>query len=217
MQDLLASGAHFGHVRRNFNPKMGRFVFGVREGTHLIDLEKTVRQLSGALTYLKGLKTEGKTVLFVCTKPNLKQIVREVAEETKMPYMTHRWLGGVLTNFKTVKKQIEKLQQLEGMIDTPAWEKMTKKEKSMVSRQIVKLSASFEGIKTITKIPDAVFVVDTVRDATAVEEARSLNLPVIAIVDTNSDPTGIAYAIPANDDAPQAVKLILGEIVKALK
>ncbi|MDD5731752.1 MAG: 30S ribosomal protein S2 [Patescibacteria group bacterium] len=216
MQELLSSGAHFGHVREKYNPKMSSFVFGLREGVHLIDLEKTVIYLSKALDYIKDQKEKGKTILFVCTKQGLNSMVRELAIETGMPFVTYRWPGGMLTNFDTLKKQIKKFNDLEKLTESEEWEKMTKKAKSVVNKQIEKLNKSFEGVKKMTKVPDNIFIIDTVAEKTAIAEAKRIKIPIIAIVDTNSNPTEINYPIPANDDARRGIELILGEIKKAL-
>jgi small subunit ribosomal protein S2 len=216
MQELLGSGAHFGHVREKYNPKMSPFVFGLREGVHLIDLEKTVIYLSKALDFMKEQKEKGKNILFVCTKTGINNSVREVAIELGMPFVTYRWPGGMLTNFETLKKQIKKFNDLEKLTESEEWEKMSKKEKSIVNKQIEKLNKNFEGVKKTTKVPDAIFIVDTVTEKTAVMEAKRVKIPIIAILDTNSNPTGITYPIPANDDARKGIDLILGEVKKAL-
>lgn len=216
MQELLGSGAHFGHVREKYNPKMSSFVFGLREGVHLIDLEKTVVCLARALDYMKDQKEKGKNILFVCTKTGISNLMREAAIELGMPFVTYRWPGGMLTNFETLKKQIKKMNDLEKLTESPEWEKMTKKAKSVVNKQIEKLNKNFEGVKKTIKVPDNIFIVDTVTEKTAVAEAKRVKIPIIAILDTNSDPTGITYPIPANDDAKKGIELILGEVKKAL-
>jgi len=216
MQELLSSGAHFGHIREKYNPKMSSFIFGLREGIYLVDLEKTVVYLSKVLDYIKDQKEKGKNILFVCTKQGLSDMVRELAVDANMPFVTYRWPGGMLTNFDTLKKQIKKFNDLEKLTESEDWDKMSKKEKSVVNKQIEKLNKSFEGVKKITKIPDNIFIIDTVAEKTAVEEAKRVKIPIIAVVDTNSDPTGIAYPIPANDDAKRGIELILGEVKKAL-
>jgi len=216
MQELMNSGAHFGHVREKYNPKMSSFVFGLREGVYLIDLEKTVVALSHALDFMKDQKEKGKNILFVCTKTGISNSVREAAIELDMPFVTYRWPGGMLTNFETLKKQIKKFNDLEKMTESEEWEKMTKKAKSLVNKEIGKLNKNFEGVKKMTKVPDSIFIVDTVTEKTAVAEAKRIKIPIIAILDTNADPTGIAYPIPANDDAKKAIELILGEVKKAL-
>jgi small subunit ribosomal protein S2 len=216
MQELLASGAHFGHVREKYNPKMAGFVFGLREGVHLIDLEKTVQALSSALDYIASQKELGKNIMFVCTKTGINSLVREVAIETGMPFVTYRWPGGMLTNFETLKKQIKKFNDLEALAISEKWEGMTKKEKSRVNKEIEKLNKNFEGVKKLTKVPDNIFIIDTITEKTAVAEAKKIGIPIIAVLDTNSNPTVINYPIPANDDAKKAMGLILGEVKKAL-
>ena len=216
MQDLLASGAHFGHIREKYNPKMAQFVFGLREGVYLIDLEKTVQGLSYALDYIKKQKELGKNILFVCTKTGISDMVRKIAIETGMPFVTYRWPGGMLTNFETLKKQIKKFNDLEALTVNDKWEGMTKKEKSRVNKEIEKLNKNFEGVKKLVKVPDNVFVIDTVTEKTAIAEAKKISIPIIAIVDTNSNPTGIAYPIPANDDARKGLELILNEVKDSL-
>jgi len=212
----LASGAHFGHVREKYNPKMAGFVFGLREGVHLIDLEKTVQALSAALDYIAKQKELGKNILFVCTKTGISNLVREVAIEAGMPFVTYRWPGGMLTNFETLKKQIKKFNDLEALTNSEKWEGMTKKEKSRINKEIEKLNKNFEGVKKLIKTPDNIFIIDTVTEKTAVAEAKKINIPIIAVLDTNSNPAGIDFPIPANDDAKKAMELILGEVKKAL-
>uniref|UniRef100_A0A7C4R591 Small ribosomal subunit protein uS2 n=1 Tax=candidate division CPR3 bacterium TaxID=2268181 RepID=A0A7C4R591_UNCC3 len=217
MQELLASGAHFGHVREKYNPKMKEFIFGLREGVHLIDLEKTVKNLSKALEYIASQKEQGKNILFVCTKSGISSMVRELAIELDMPFVTYRWPGGMLTNFETLKKQIKKFNDLDLLTQNEEkWSKMTKKEKSSVNKEIEKLTRNFEGVKKLTKVPDNVFIIDTINEKTAITEARKMKIPVIAIVDTNSDPGMIDFPIPANDDAKKGLELILGEVRKVL-
>ena len=212
----MASGAHFGHVREKYNPKMAGFVFGLREGVHLIDLEKTVQALSAALDYIAKQKELGKNILFVCTKTGISNLVREVAIEAGMPFVTYRWPGGMLTNFETLKKQIKKFNDLEALTNSEKWEGMTKKEKSRINKEIEKLNKNFEGVKKLIKTPDNIFIIDTVTEKTAVAEAKKINIPIIAVLDTNSNPAGIDFPIPANDDAKKAMELILGEVKKAL-
>jgi len=217
MKELFMSGAHFGHIREKYNPKMRPFVFALREGIHFIDLEKTVIRLSKVLDYMADQKKQGKNILFVCTKDNINDIVKRTAIEVNMPYITYRWPGGFLTNFETLRKQIKKLKDLEAKTKSEEWEKMSKKEKLKVNKEIDKLNRVFEGIKDLTKIPDNIFIIDTVKEKTALKEAKKKKIPIIALVDTNSDPTEIAYPIPCNDDAVKAVELILEEVKKALQ
>jgi len=195
---------------------MQDFIFGLREGVHLIDLEKTVISLVNALEYIKKQKEEGKNILFVCTKNGINDKVRELAVATGMPFVTYRWPGGMLTNFETLKKQIKKINDLEKLVESPEWNTMIKKEKSMISKEIIKLNKNFEGVKNLTKVPDNVFVIDTIKEKTAIEEASTLNIPIIALVDTNSNPDKVRYPIPVNDDAIKGIDLILSEIKKVL-
>lgn len=217
MQELIQSGAHFGHVREKYNPKMSSFVFGLREGVHIIDLEKTVQMLANALDYIKEQKAQGKNILFVCTKNGINELVRDFALEVDMPFVTYRWPGGMITNFETLKKQIKKFGDLEKITESEEWDGMTKKEKAVVNKEIAKLTKNFEGVKKLTKVPDNIFIIDTVKEKTAIAEAKRAGIPIIAMVDTNSNPAGIEYPIPANDDAKKGIELILGEIKKALK
>lgn len=216
MQDLLSSGAHLGHVREKYNPKMAPFVFGLREGVYLIDLSKTVQALAAALDFLAKQKEEGKTILFVCTKPGISGMVREVAIEAGMPFVTYRWPGGMLTNFETLKKQIKKFNDLDALTNSDKWSEMTKKEKARVEKEIEKLNKNFEGVRKMIKLPDSIFIVDTIIEKTAIEEAKRIKIPIVAVVDTNSNPNMIEYPIPANDDAKKCIELIIGEVKKAL-
>ncbi len=217
MKDLLTAGAHYGHIREKYNPKMASFIFGLRDGLHLIDLEKTVVALATALDFLIEAKKQGKMILFVCTKAGMREMVRETAESVGMPYVTERWPGGMLTNFTTLKKQIEKLRNLEAKIETPEFEDLSKKDKSMMKKEIERLNKSFGGIKKLLKTPDILFVIDTIKEKTALAEAKTLKLPIVALVDTNSDPTVITYPVPMNDDAKKGIELVLGEMREALK
>ncbi len=217
MKDLLTAGAHYGHIREKYNPKMEPFIFGLRDGLHLIDLEKTVVALSSALDFMLEAKKQGKQILFVCTKSGFKDMTREMAESINMPYVVDRWPGGMLTNFATLKKQIEKLRNLETRLETPEFTELSKKDKSMMKKEIERLNKSFGGIKKLLKTPDVIFVIDTIKEKTALAEARTLKLPVVALVDTNSDPRQIDFPIPMNDDAKKGIELVLGEIGEALK
>ena len=216
MQELFASGAHFGHIREKYNPKMQPYIFGLREGIYLIDLEKTVVALSSALSFIAEQKKQGKNILFVCTKDGINDVVRKCAIEAGMPYVTYRWPGGMLTNFATLKKQIDKLNKLEAKVEVGGDEKISKKDKGKMVKEINKLNQSFEGVKKLTKTPDSIFIVDTIREKTALAEAKHLKIPIVAVVDSNGDPTGITYPIPANDDAITGIELMFGEIKKAL-
>lgn len=213
LQDLLEAGVHFGHQTRRWNPKMRRFIFAERSGIYLIDLQKTIRQVKAAQDLVREVVLRGDGILFVCTKRQLKQIVRAEAERCDSFFVTERWLGGTLTNFHTIKKQIRRLKEIEQGFDEGAFEFFTKKERLRIERERQKLNRNVEGIKRMGRLPGAMFVVDAQRERIAIAEANKLNIPVIAIVDTNADPDLITVPIPGNDDAIRSVSLITGAIV----
>ena len=208
LQDLLEAGVHFGHQTRRWNPKMRRFIFAERSGIYIIDLQKTLRQIGKAQELLKSVVLKGDNVLFVCTKKQLKAIVQLEAESCARMYVTERWLGGTLTNFPTIKKQIRRLRDLEQGSTEGDFENYTKKEKLLFERERVKLSRNLEGIKGMGRLPGALFVVDAKKEKIAVAEANKLGIPVVAIVDTNADPDVITVPMPGNDDAIRSVSLI---------
>lgn len=217
LQDLLEAGVHFGHQTRRWNPKMRRFIFAERSGIYIIDLQKTLRQINKAQELLRGIVGKGENVLFVCTKKQLKAVVQAEAADCGAMYVTERWLGGMLTNFQTLKKQIRRLRELEQGTAEGEFENYTKKEKLLFEREREKLSRNLEGVKTMTRLPGALFVVDARKERIAVSEAIKLGIPVVAIVDTNADPDLISVPIPGNDDAIRSVSLItsaLGDIIK---
>ncbi|HKI94837.1 MAG TPA: 30S ribosomal protein S2 [Gemmatimonadales bacterium] len=216
LQDLLEAGVHFGHQTRRWNPKMRPFIFAERSGIYLIDLQKTLRQLHTAQELLRGLVMKGDGVLFVCTKKQLKQIVRTEAERCGAFYVTERWLGGMLTNFQTIKKQIRRLREIEQSQEEGAYEFFTKKEQLLFDREREKLNRNLEGIKQMGRLPGAMFVVDAKKERIAIAEANKLGIPVIAIVDTNADPDVITVPIPGNDDAIRSVSLITGALVDVI-
>jgi small subunit ribosomal protein S2 len=213
LQDLLEAGVHFGHQTRRWNPKMRRFIFAERSGIYLIDLQKTLRQLKAAQDLLREVVLQGENVLFVCTKRQLNQIVKAEAERCGAYYVTERWLGGTLTNFQTIKRQIRRLRELEQGQDEGAFEFFTKKERLHFDRERQKLNRNLEGIKNMTRVPGAIFVVDARKERIAIAEANKLGIPVVAIVDTNADPDLITVPIPGNDDAIRSVSLITGALV----
>jgi small subunit ribosomal protein S2 len=213
LQDLLEAGVHFGHQTRRWNPKMRRFIFAERSGIYLIDLQKTLRQLKAAQDLLREVVLKGENVLFVCTKRQLNQIVKAEAERCGAYYVTERWLGGTLTNFQTIKRQIRRLRELEQGQDEGAFEFFTKKERLHFDRERQKLNRNLEGIKNMTRVPGAIFVVDARKERIAIAEANKLGIPVVAIVDTNADPDLITVPIPGNDDAIRSVSLITGALV----
>jgi small subunit ribosomal protein S2 len=216
LQDLLEAGVHFGHQTRRWNPKMRRFIFAERSGIYLIDLQKTLRQLRAAQEVLRQVVMQGENVLFVCTKKQLNQILRAEADRCGSLWVTERWLGGTLTNFHTIKQQIRRLKDLEQGQDEGAFDFFTKKEQLHFERERQKLSRNLEGIKSMTRLPGALFVVDAKKERIAIAEANKLKIPVVAIVDTNADPDLITVPIPGNDDAIRSVSLITRALVDVI-
>src|SRR5512143_2830375 len=216
VQDLLEAGVHFGHQTRRGNPKMRRFIFAERSGIYIIDLQKTLRQIHAAQELLRSVVLKGEGVLFVCTKKQLKAIVQAEAASCGGFYVTERWLGGTLTNFATIKKQIRRLRELEQGASDGDFENYTKKEKLLFERERVKLSRNLEGIKHMRRLPGARFVVDAKKERIAVSEANKLGIPVVAIVDTNADPDLITVPIPGNDDAIRAVSLLAVAVAEVI-
>ena len=208
LNELLEAGVHFGHQTRRWNPKMRRFIFTERNGIHIIDLRKTLDRLAAAQKAVRDLVLRGERVLFVCTKPQLRGIIEQEATRANSFFVTERWLGGMLTNFQTIRKQIRRLKELERGQEENAFEFYTKKERLLLERERMKLDKYFSGVKDMTRLPGAVFVVDARREAIAVKEAHRLGIPIIAIADTNADPDLIDFPIPGNDDAIRAVSLI---------
>jgi len=210
LKELLQAGVHFGHQTHRWNPKMRRFIFAERGGIYLIDLKKTLRELNRARDLVNGVVRGGSNVLFVCTKPQLKGLVRAEAERAGAYYVTERWLGGLLTNFQTIKKNIRRLKDLERGVEEDAFEFYTKKERLLLDREREKLERYLSGIKDMTRLPGLVFVVDANKEDIAVREANRLGIPVVAIADTNADPDRLTIAIAGNDDAIRSVSLITG-------
>lgn len=207
LQSLLEAGAHFGHQTHKWNPKMKKYVYGEKNGIYIIDLAKTVPMAKKAYDFLKKVSSEGKPVLFVGTKRQASETVRNAAESCGANHVTHRWLGGMLTNYKTVALSIDKLRKVEKMKETGDFNLLTKKERSKIDKDVLKLERNLGGIKEMRKIPGALFVIDPGKEKIAIEEANSLGIPVVAITDTNCDPTGIDYIVPGNDDAIKSVKI----------
>ncbi len=208
VQDLLEAGVHFGHQTRRWNPKMRRFIFAERSGIYIIDLQKTLRQIQKAQELLRAVVLKGDGVLFVCTKKQLKALVQTEAGNAGAFWVTERWLGGTLTNFQTIKKQIRRLRDLEQGSLEGDFESYTKKEKLLFERERVKLLRNLEGLKNLARLPGALFIVDAKKEKIAIQEANKLGIPVVAIVDTNADPDVITVPIPGNDDAIRSVSLI---------
>ena len=216
MKGLLEAGAHFGHKTRYWNPKMGEYIFGSRNKIHIIDLEKTMPLLMDALNYVSKLASHKAKILFVGTKRAAQGAVREHARRCGMPYVDHRWLGGMLTNYKTVRQSIFRLKELEKMRDEGLFHGMIKKEALMLTRELEKLERSLGGIKEMGGLPDAIFVIDVGYEHIAVEEARRLKIPVCGVVDTNNNPDNIDYVIPANDDSARTIDILLNSVVEAI-
>jgi len=212
MKDLLQAGVHFGHQTHRWNPKMRKYIFAERGGIYLIDLKKTLRELKKARDLVHSTVRDGGTVLFVCTKPQLAEIVRGEAERCGAFYVTERWLGGMLTNFQTIKKNIRRLKELERGMEENAFEFYTKKERLLLDRELAKLDRYLSGIKDMSRLPGLVYVVDAKKEEIAVREANRLDIPVVAIADTNADPDQLTVPIAGNDDAIRSVQLITGVI-----
>jgi small subunit ribosomal protein S2 len=216
MKDLLEAGVHFGHQTRRWNPKMKPYIFQERNGIYIIDLSKTVVMMRNVYAAVKAMAHENKVILFVGTKKQAQDVVREEAERAGTYYINERWLGGTLTNFSTIQKRIARLRELEGMKAQGSFDLLPKKEVSRLSDELEKLERFLGGIKDMHRLPDAVFIVDPKKERIAVLEAKKLKIPIIAVIDTNCDPDEIDYAIPGNDDAIRAVKLMVSKIADAI-
>ncbi len=215
MKQLLEAGVHFGHQTRRWNPKMALYIFGERNGIHIIDLQKTVKKLKEAYQFVKDLVAAGDSIVFVGTKKQAQDAIKEEADRCGMPYVNYRWLGGMLTNFTTIKKSISYLKELEGISEQELADR-SKKEQARLNKDKMKLERSLGGIKNIAKLPGAIFVIDTKKEHIAVQEARKLGIPVVAVVDTNCDPGEVDLVIPGNDDAIRAVKLMASVMASAV-
>ena len=216
-QEMLDAGVHFGHLKKKWNPKMLPYIFMERKGIHIIDLNKTQEKLEEAAAALRSISKSGRKILFVATKKQAKEIVAEAAKQINMPFVTERWLGGMLTNFVTIRKSIKKKQNIEKMLGDGALNNITKKERLMLGRQQQKLDKVLGGIENLPRIPAALFLVDISHEHIALAEAKNLGIKTFGIVDTNSDPTKVDYAVPANDDATKSIQLITNYIVEAIK
>jgi small subunit ribosomal protein S2 len=216
MKELLEAGVHFGHQTKRWNPKMQKYIFGERNGIYIIDLQKTLKRFREAYAYIRDLAAGGGTVLFVGTKKQAQEAVFEETTRCSMFYVNHRWLGGTLTNFTTIRKSINRLKKLDEMKENGEYERLPKKEVLGLERERTKLEQALVGIKNMDRLPSAIYVIDPKKEKIAVEEARRLGIPIIAIVDTNCDPTGIDYPIPGNDDAIRAVRLITARVADAI-
>ena len=216
MKELLEAGVHFGHQTRRWNPKMKKYIFGSRNGIYIIDLQKTMKLFRESADYVTSLSARGKTVMFVGTKRQAQEAIERVGTY-EIPFVSQRWLGGTLTNFHTIKKSIDKLNKLEDLLESEESEDLTKRERFALERKRNKLLKLFKGIKDLNGLPDALFVIDPKREKIAVQEARIMNIPVIAIVDTNCDPDAIDHVIPGNDDAIRAINLFVSKMVSAIQ
>ncbi|MBG07159.1 MAG: 30S ribosomal protein S2 [Halobacteriovoraceae bacterium] len=207
LQNLLEAGAHFGHQTHKWNPKMKQYIFGERNGIYIVDLAKTIPLAKKAYDFMKKVSSEGKPILFVGTKRQASETVKMAAKDCGAYYITHRWLGGMLTNFKTIALSIDKLRKVEKMKETGDFELLTKKERSKIDKDVIKLERNLGGIKDMRKLPGAIFVVDPNNERIAIREANTLGIPVIAVTDTNCDPEGVDFVVPGNDDAIKSIVL----------
>lgn len=216
MKALLESGVHFGHRTHKWHPAMKPYIFTERNGIHIIDLQKTAKALDEAYALIRDTVAEGGTVLFVGTKRQAQDTIRDEATRCGMPYVTNRWLGGMLTNWRTIRQRINELERLERMRERGEFARITKKEALILERKMERLETLLGGIRKLTTLPDLIFVVDVSREATAIHEANLLNIPVVALVDTNCDPSNVDYVIPSNDDAIRAIKLLVSKVADAV-
>lgn len=216
LEELMDAGAHFGHQTRRWNPKMGEYLYGAEGGVHIFDLTKTKPLIEEALNYLAKSAKEGKAILILGTKKQIKEKVAEISEKIGVPYVNERWLGGTVSNFPQIKRSIEKMEDMKENLADGTYNKYTKKERLLIDREITRLEKFFGGIKSLKKTPDVLFVIDTKREASAVHEANKKKIPVVGIVDSNSNPDVVDYPIPMNDDAARALEYMLGLVAKAI-
>jgi small subunit ribosomal protein S2 len=215
MKEMLEAGVHFGHQTNHWNPKMKPYVYGARNGIYIVDLQQTVDRAKKACDFIRSITAEGKKVIFVGTKKQAKEVIEQEAKRAGMYYVTERWLGGMLTNFQTVKASIDRLKKLDALKNSEGWNEYTKKEQAMFDRELTKLKKALGGIQEMKKLPGAIFLIDTTKEHIAIKEAQRLHIPTVAIVDTNCDPTGITHVIPGNDDAFRSVSLFAKMIADA--
>jgi len=216
-EELLDAGAHFGHLRRKWNPNMAPYIFMERNGIHIIDLYKTIAKIDEAAAAMKQISKSGKKILFVATKKQAKALVSELVKPVNMPYVTERWPGGMLTNFATIRKAVKKMTSLDKLMTSPSFTNISKRERLQITRERAKLEKNLGSIADLSKLPAAIFVVDIMKEHIAVAEARKLNIPTFAIVDTNSDPNLVDFPIPANDDASKSIALVVKKVVEAIE
>lgn len=215
--ELLDAGSHFGHLKRKWNPNMAPYIFMERNGIHIIDLYKTIAKIDEAAAAMKQITKSGKKVLFVATKKQAKEIVAEHVKTVSMPYVTERWPGGMLTNFATIRKAVRKMTSIDRLMASPSYDNISKRERLQIARERAKLEKNLGSIADLSRLPAALFVVDIIKEHIAVAEARKLNIPTFAIVDTNSDPNQVDFPIPANDDASKSISLIVSKMVQAIE
>jgi small subunit ribosomal protein S2 len=216
-QELLDAGVHFGHLRRKWNPNMQPYIFMEKNGIHIIDLQKTIVKIDESAAAIKQIAKSGRKILFVATKKQAKELVAELVGAVGMPYVTERWPGGMLTNFPTIRKAVKKMMSIDKMAKDASWDNLSKREKLQISRQRAKLEKMLGSISDLSRLPAALFIVDVMKERIAVREAQRLGIPVFAMVDTNSNPDDVDFVIPANDDASQSIKLIVGVMCDAIR
>jgi len=216
MKELLEAGVHFGHQTKRWNPKMKEYIFGQRNGIYIVDLQKTIKNFKEALNFVKSVAESGKDILFVGTKKQAQDIVRDYATKSESSYVNQRWLGGLLTNFGIVRGSVEKLKEMEEMKEDGRWELLSKKEQSRMEKVYKKLSKNLGGIKNMTSLPGAMFIIDSSKEEIALSEAKKMGVPLVAVVDTNGDPDNIDYPIPGNDDAVRAIELFSSKVAESI-
>lgn len=216
VQELLDAGVHFGHLTRKWDPNMAPYIYGERNGVHILDLYKTAAKIEEAAEALKKIAASGRKILFVATKKQAKEIISEKSKSVNMPYITERWPGGMLTNFVTIRKAVKKMSSIDRMKQDGSFDALSKREKLQINRQREKLEKNLGSISDMTRLPGALFIVDVKKEHIAVAEAKNLNIPIFAMVDTNSDPRGIDYVVPSNDDASKSINKVLGYITDAI-
>jgi len=216
MKELLEAGVHFGHQTRRWNPRMKEYIFGQRNGIYIIDLQKTIKNFKEALQFVRSITEGGKEVLFVGTKKQAQDLVRDYSVKCESSYVNQRWLGGLLTNFKIIRTSVEKLIELEEMREDGRWELLSKKEQSRKEKIYRKLQKNLGGLKKLIELPGAVFIIDSSKEEIAIAEAKKMKIPIVAVVDTNGDPEGIDYPIPGNDDAVRAIELFAAKVSEAI-
>jgi len=216
MKELLEAGVHFGHQVKRWNPKMKKFIFGQRNGIYIIDLQKTVKMFETAYNFIKDLATKGEYILFVGTKKQAQDVILEESQKSQSYYVNQRWLGGMLTNFKTIKQGIEKLKKLETMKEDGTYDLLTKKEVARHETERLRLMKNLSGVKNMNSLPGAIFIIDPKKEAIAVAEAKKLSIPIVALVDTNCDPDDIDYVVPGNDDAIRSIRLLCSKMSEAV-